>query len=153
MFTQPTIECRDQCAVTVAIQAPGSRHLKGEARFRLSGPQAFVRVFKEGRRREGRYVQIIAATASSSNDGCVGMVVSRKALSRAVDRNRFKRKMREALRVLRVDDNPLIHGDLVIRVKPPLPREAVDAAAAEAFGLLRQWAVASAAETSAAKKS
>jgi ribonuclease P protein component len=139
--------------VTTSIQAPGPRHLKGEARFRLSGPQAFARVFKEGRRREGRYVQIIAATASELNDGRVGMVVSRKALSRAVDRNRFKRKMREALRVLRIDDNPLVQGDLVIRVKPPLPREAVDAAAAEAFGLLRQWAETNAAGASAAKKS
>jgi ribonuclease P protein component len=132
----------------IAIQASGLRHLKGEARFRLSGPKAFARVFKEGRRREGRYVQIVAATASASNYGRVGMVVSRKALSRAVDRNRFKRKMREALRVLRADDSPLIHGDLVIRVKPTLPREAVDAATAEAFELLRQWT-----ETSAAKRS
>ncbi|MCL2296990.1 MAG: ribonuclease P protein component [Proteobacteria bacterium] len=132
----------------IAVPAPGSRHLKGEARFRLSGPQAFARVFKEGRRREGRYVQIVAATASASSDGRVGMVVSRKALSRAVDRNRFKRKMREALRVLRVDDHPLIRGDLVIRVKPALPREAIDAAAAEAFGLLRQRAGTGVAERS-----
>jgi ribonuclease P protein component len=126
--------------VTAAIQAPGQRHLKGEARFRLSGPQAFAHVFKEGRRREGRYVQMVTATALTPGNGRVGMVVSRKALSRAVDRNRFKRKVREALRVLRVGDSPLTHSDLVIRVKPALSREAIDAAAAEAFGLLRQWA-------------
>jgi ribonuclease P protein component len=131
-----------------AIQAPGPRRLKGEARFRLSGPQAFARVFKEGRRREGRYVQIVTAMASPPENGRVGMVVSRKALSRAVDRNRFKRKVREALRALRVGDHPLAHNDLVIRVKPALPREAIDTAAEEAFGLLRQWA-----ERNAAKRS
>jgi ribonuclease P protein component len=111
----------------------------GDARFRLSGSQAFAHVFKEGRRREGRYVQIVVADAVTPNNGRFGMVVSRKALSRAVDRNRFKRKMREALRALRTADNPLAHSDLVIRVKPALPREAVDAAAAEACGLLQQW--------------
>jgi len=123
------------------FQAPVSRHLKGEARFRLSGPKAFARVFTEGKRREGRYVQIIAATASASDssasNGHAGMVVSRKALPRAVDRNRFKRKVRETLRALRAANHPLLRGDLVIRVKPALPRDAIDAAAAEVLGLLQ----------------
>ncbi|MCL2309748.1 MAG: ribonuclease P protein component [Proteobacteria bacterium] len=131
-----------------AIQAPGSRRLKGEARFRLSGPKAFARVFKEGKRCEGRYVQIVTAVAPLSGDGRVGLVVSRKALARAIDRNRFKRKVREALRALRASNHPLTDRDLVIRVRPPLPREAVDAAAAETFGLLRQWV-----ETAVAKRS
>lgn len=131
------------------FQAPASRHLKGEARFRLSGPKAFARVFTEGKRREGRYVQIIAAATSAAESstavsaaistpcGHAGMVVSRKALSRAVDRNRFKRKVRETLRALRAADHPLLRADLVIRVKPALPRDAIDAAAAEVFSLMQ----------------
>lgn len=123
-----------------ASPAPSPHRLRGDARFRLSGPPAFTRVFKEGRRRDGRYVQIVVAAASTPDSGRVGMVVSRKALSRAVDRNRFKRKMREALRALRAAGAPLAGSDLVIRVKPALPQKAIDVAAAEAAGLLRQWA-------------
>jgi ribonuclease P protein component len=44
--------------------------------------------------------------------GRVGFVVGRKALPRAVDRNRFKRKLREVLRRARPD---LEGYDLVVR--------------------------------------
>ncbi len=56
-------------------------------------------------------------------------MVGRKALPRAVDRNRFKRKVREALRRAR----PAIEAyDLIVRLKRPAPGPELDAAADEA---------------------
>jgi ribonuclease P protein component len=115
----------------------------------LSGPKAFARVFTEGKRREGRYTQLIIAASSSPDEGCAdgraGMVVSRKALPRAVDRNRFKRKVRETLRALRKIEDASAHSsslsrsDVVIRVKPALSRAEIDVAAAEVSRLLQAW--------------
>lgn len=65
--------------------------------------------------------------------GRFGLVVGRKALPRAVDRNRFKRLVRAALRALRAD---AMAFDVVVRLKGPLKRAGVDAAAAEAVQLL-----------------
>jgi ribonuclease P protein component len=60
-------------------------------------------------------------------------VVGRKALPRAVDRNRFKRKVREALRRAR----PAIEAyDLIVRLKRPAPGPELDAAAEEVAGLI-----------------
>jgi ribonuclease P protein component len=60
-------------------------------------------------------------------------VVGRKALPRAVDRNRFKRKVREALRRAR----PPIEGyDLIVRLKRPAPGPELDAAVDEAAMLI-----------------
>lgn len=60
-------------------------------------------------------------------------MVGRKALPRAVDRNRFKRKVREALRRAR----PGIEAyDLIVRLKRPAPGPELDAAADEAAALI-----------------
>ena len=60
-------------------------------------------------------------------------MVGRKALPRAVDRNRFKRKVREALRRAR----PAIEAyDLIVRLKRPAPGPELDAAAEEVAGLI-----------------
>ena len=65
--------------------------------------------------------------------GRTGLVVGRKALSRAVDRNRFKRKVREALRRAR----PGIESyDLIVRLKRPAPGADLEAAIAEAEGMI-----------------
>ena len=60
-------------------------------------------------------------------------MVGRKALPRAVDRNRFKRKVREALRRAR----PGIEAyDLIVRLKCPAPGPELDAAVDEAATLI-----------------
>ena len=60
-------------------------------------------------------------------------MVGRKALPRAVDRNRFKRKVREVLRRAR----PGIEAyDLIVRLKRPAPGPELDAAADEAAALI-----------------
>jgi ribonuclease P protein component, eubacterial len=106
---------------------------QGEARYRLSGPRAFTRVFDQGKRRAGHFVQIIFATAELPDAGRVGFVVSKKSLPRAVNRNRFKRKVRVALRAMRV---PLSCYDIVVRVKIKVMRAEIDAAVSEAETLL-----------------
>jgi ribonuclease P protein component len=86
-------------------------------------------------------VQIVYLPASGSSGaptGRFGFVVSRKAMRRAVDRNRFRRVVRERLR--------LMHGaasrfDLVIRVKRAVDADAVDAAAGEAVALIERLLV------------
>jgi ribonuclease P protein component len=60
-------------------------------------------------------------------------VFSRKALRRAVDRNRLRRRLREMLRAQR----PRSAGvDLVVRLKRPLSPAEIPAALAEAHQLL-----------------
>jgi ribonuclease P protein component len=78
-------------------------------------------------------VQIISAPATQ-RPGRVGFIVGRKVLSRAVDRNRLKRMLREFLRASRPD---LATLDVVIRLKRPVAREALPEVASEAAALIR----------------
>lgn len=89
-------------------------------------------MFRDGTRFEGRQVQIIAMPAVLPI-GRFGLVVGRKALPRAIDRNRFKRLVRQTLRDRRAE---ALAVDVVVRLKGPLQRAGVDAAAGEAAQLL-----------------
>jgi ribonuclease P protein component len=101
--------------------------------FRLTGPGAFEAVFRDGRRSEGRHVQLVAAAAAQT-PGRIGYVISAKTLPRAVDRNRLRRCLRQAVRVLR----PAINSyDVILRVKKVANRAELDAAVTEATGLLQ----------------
>ncbi len=100
--------------------------------YRLSGIGAFEAIFRAGRRHEGRYVQLIAAPAARI-PGRAGFVVGRKLLRRAVDRNRFKRLVRESLRRARPQ---IARMDLIVRLKRPLRPDEISAAASETEALL-----------------
>jgi ribonuclease P protein component len=82
-------------------------------------------------------VQLVYVPASpvDAPNGRFGFVVGRKVLRRAVDRNRFKRIVRERLRRLRDEAS---RYDLIVRIKRPLQRDAVDGAAAEAIALIER---------------
>jgi ribonuclease P protein component len=126
-----------------AIAAPNPRPPSARPRraaTRLTGPGAFEAVFERGQRREGRYVQLVYVPAAPAEApaGRYGFVVGRRAMKRAVDRNRFKRVVRERLRALATD---VAGYDLVIRVKRPVARDCVEAAAADAIALVERLCV------------
>ena len=81
----------------------------------------------------------VPAAPSDTPAGRYGFVVGRRAMKRAVDRNRFKRVVRERLRALA---NEVARYDLVIRVKRPVARDGVDAAAADAVALIERLCAA-----------
>jgi ribonuclease P protein component len=106
--------------------------LMDSRRYRLRGVGAFDAIFRTGWRREGRFLQIIS-TAAACDCGRVGIVIGRKALPRAVDRNRVRRLLRVRLTRAR----PAIERyDLVLRLKKAAPRAEFQLIADEATKLL-----------------
>ena len=77
-------------------------------------------------------MQLVAATAAHA-PGRVGFVIGRKALPRAVDRNRLRRCLREAVRAMRP---ALASYDVILRVKGVMNRTELDAAVSEGARLL-----------------
>jgi len=99
---------------------------------RLTGHGAFESVLRHGRRIEGLYVQLIVAKAPASG-GRIGYIIGRKVSSRAVDRNRIRRKLREAVRA---QGDAIAGQDVVLRVTRARSKAEQDAAALEAARLL-----------------
>jgi len=64
--------------------------------------------------------------------GRVGYVMSRKVLSRAVDRNRLKRRLRAFLRT----QPSAVRFDIVVRVKRKVERDMLDEVFREATALI-----------------
>jgi ribonuclease P protein component len=106
--------------------------LRGSRRYRLTGTGAFDTVFRTGRRREGEFLQMICVTAAREH-GRIGIVIGKRALPLAVDRNRVRRMLRVCLR----DARPGIDRyDLVVRLKKGAPRTEYRSIVAEAARLL-----------------
>lgn len=63
----------------------------------MRGAASFARLFREGRRSDREHLQLLAAPAAGP-DGRVGYVIGKQQLTRAVDRNRLRRMLREAVR-------------------------------------------------------
>lgn len=89
-------------------------------------------MFRSGRRFEGSRLQILAVPTSGAT-GRVGYVIGKKLLGRAVDRNRLKRMLREAIRGRR----PAINAfDIILRLRQPCPAAELAGVATEASTLL-----------------
>ena len=89
-------------------------------------------MFRSGRRFEGSRLQILAVPTSGAT-GRVGYVIGKKLLGRAVDRNRLKRMLREAIRGRR----PALDAfDLIVRLRQPCPAAELGGVAIEAATLL-----------------
>ena len=105
---------------------------------RLTGHGAFESVLRQGRRVEGLYLQLIVAKAPATGGRC-GYIIGRKVAPRAVDRNRIRRKLREAVRA---QAHAIDAHDVVLRVTRAGNKAEQDAAALEAARLLTELALA-----------
>jgi ribonuclease P protein component len=133
------IHWRPQGAFGAARQGPRPPHpltsaapARGLRPFRLTGTGAFDALFKKGRRREGDYVQLVAAPAVNP-PGRFGLVVPKKALPLAVDRNRVRRMLRATQQAARPG---ILDYDVILRLKRGCPRTEFRDVAAEAATLL-----------------
>jgi ribonuclease P protein component len=125
-------------AVVGLIGSASARVLRGSRAYRLRGTGAFEAVFQSGRRLDGRYLQLVAAPATTP-PGRIGYVIARKSIPRAIDRNRLRRRLRATLRAAR----PAIEAyDLIVRVKRAVAPAEIVAAAEEGSTLLRALLVA-----------
>lgn len=98
----------------------------------MRGAAAFARLFRQGRRIEAEHLQLLAAPAGGAI-GQVGYVIGKQQLTLAVDRNRLKRMLREAVRLRR----PALDGfDIVLRLRRGCPPAGIAAVGAEAARLL-----------------
>ena len=89
-------------------------------------------MFRGGRRFEASRLQLLAMPTTAAS-GRVGYVIGKKLLGRAVDRNRLKRMLREAVRNRRPAMNAF---DLVIRLRQPCAGAELPGVATEACLLL-----------------
>jgi len=92
----------------------------------------FDRLFRAGRRLDSPRVQVIVAPAADP-PGRIGYVIGTKQMPRAVDRNRLRRVLREAIRSRRA---ALAGLDVVVRLRSGCVRSEVEAIASEAVALL-----------------
>ena len=105
---------------------------RGSRRRQLTGTGAFEAVLRGGERRNGDYLEIILVPARLEL-GRVGMVIGRRALPRAVDRNRVRRMLRVVLSHAR----PALDSfDLIVRLKRGVPRQRFPAITADAVRLI-----------------
>ena len=91
-------------------------------------------MFELGVRHDAHFLQLIAAPAAQ-DPGRVGYVIARKAMPRAVDRNRLRRRLRESVRASR----PSIERfDIILRVRQRVRAADIASAVAESRRLLDQ---------------
>jgi ribonuclease P protein component len=104
-----------------AIAPNGSAHLPGSAKFprsvRLLRHADFERVYKQGRRHFASHMTVFYLRRAEGDSLRVGFTVGR-VLGGAVQRNRMKRRLREAVRLQGLTTN--IPVDVVINPKKSL---------------------------------
>lgn len=98
----------------------------------MRGAAAFARLFRHGRRIEAEHLQLLAVPAGGAI-GQVGYVIGKQQLKLAVDRNRLKRMLREAVRRRRP---ALDRFDIVLRLRRACPPAGIAAVGTEVERLL-----------------
>jgi ribonuclease P protein component len=84
--------------------------------FRLNNPSDFSRVFESAGFRCSRGPVRITALSNDRSSARLGLVVGKRVMRRAVDRNRAKRVIRETFRTTRAD---LPRVDIIVQVTGP----------------------------------
>jgi ribonuclease P protein component len=112
----------------------GARREGLSRRHRFRGPEAFRDMLRGPRKFTGILVVLHVAPAAASASR-FGISVGRRSAPRAVDRNRIKRRAREAFRRHPVKQVPL---DLVLTLTPRFDLSKVDAFAREVGELLER---------------
>ena len=97
----------------------------------MRGAAAFARLFRQGRRIEAEHLQLLAVPAGGAI-GQVGYVIGKQQLKLAVDRNRLKRMLREAVRRRRP---ALDRFDIVLRLRRGCPPAGIAAVGARPEGV------------------
>lgn len=89
-------------------------------KFRLTGARNFTRIQKEGKVFQSANFGIAYVKRGDSEASKFGFIVSTKIAKDAVDRNRFRRAMSEAVRIDSID---LVNGyDVVFLAKTSIAR-------------------------------
>ncbi len=108
--------------------------------MRLVRHADFERVYEKGRRLFSKHITVFYLRRESGNCARIGYTVSR-ALGGAVDRNRMKRRLREAVRMARIP--AAVPVDIVINPKKSLLKTDFEALLEEvgrAFQIIQQKA-------------
>ena len=102
----------------------------------LRDPSEFQYVYRQGKRYDGRFITVFVI----NNEGLhhrLGVTASKKAIGKAVQRNRAKRLIREAFRVNNSSLKALSGKyDWVLNAKSTLLRVKLDAPAEEFAGIV-----------------
>lgn len=108
----------------------------------LRGSSDFQKVYRQGKRYDGVLMTAFVLPNNLSHNR-FGITASRRALGKAVQRNRAKRMLRETFRLRKSSVNCLLQNyDWVINVKRQLPSLKVTAAIEEFERLLARVAKA-----------
>ncbi len=78
----------------------------------------FDRLYRQGKRTRGRLLTVITLPQPEASACRLAFVVSRKVAKQAVRRNRIRRRLREALRHLRAEQELTGHPDLLVIAHP-----------------------------------
>lgn len=102
-------------------------------RFRLNRPAEFTRVLRSARYRCGRGPLRIFAIANTMPGARLGLIIGKRAVRRACERNTLKRVAREAFRTNR---ERLPAMDVVVQLRGPAGRREFRTWLEEAFSAM-----------------